>query len=248
MAKTDYKRVQSLRVGDLLRLFRDRYGPTLPDDEAGQEDLFELLVAVSVGANGPERMQHHAETMAPWFPQRELDEKIAEINSLPLYMRKIKPRILGDRQSVTNAQRERLGLWTILPCDRTKEQMAEQRKAKKRARDRERRRRQGKRTRAEYLAKHSLSRKQPWKAEGISRASWYRQNRETSVRQVKSLVVSADLSHVSQASSLNGHHEVGVSERQRQGVVGQRNGKSEVLARGLRDVSADLSHLTVMSS
>jgi hypothetical protein len=52
------------------------------------------------------------------------------------------------------------------------------RKAKRRARDRRRRRRAGCRTRKAWLAK-SRTRQQPWKLEGVSRATWYRRHRAT---------------------------------------------------------------------
>jgi hypothetical protein len=36
------------RLGELRRLFRDRYGPVLPDDDAGLGDLRELLLLASM--------------------------------------------------------------------------------------------------------------------------------------------------------------------------------------------------------
>jgi hypothetical protein len=36
------------RYGDLRKLFHDRYGQTFPDDDAGNDDLFELLLPVSL--------------------------------------------------------------------------------------------------------------------------------------------------------------------------------------------------------
>ena len=42
--------VRRRRLGDLRRLFRYRYGPVLPDDDAGRADLHELLLPISLGA------------------------------------------------------------------------------------------------------------------------------------------------------------------------------------------------------
>jgi hypothetical protein len=65
-----------------------------------------------------------------------------------------------------------LKLWSIAPCDMSKEDMAEQRKAKARARMKARRRKLGSKPQ-----ETSLSKTKPWIAEGISpisRATYYR--------------------------------------------------------------------------
>jgi len=36
--------LRRLRLGNLRTLFRHRYGPTLPDDDAGRAELRELLL------------------------------------------------------------------------------------------------------------------------------------------------------------------------------------------------------------
>jgi hypothetical protein len=48
--------LRRLRLGNLRKLFRHRYGPTLPDDDAGREDLRELLLPVSVSTNADIKM------------------------------------------------------------------------------------------------------------------------------------------------------------------------------------------------
>jgi hypothetical protein len=90
---------------------------------------------------------------------------------------------MAELMALEYDDRQRLGIFTIGAIDKTKRQRAnlkakrkrEQARASKEAKRRER----GKPNRKEYLAA-SLSRTQPWKAEGISRAAWYRR-RETSV-------------------------------------------------------------------
>ena len=41
--------IRRLRLGDLQKFLRFRYGHTLPDDDAGREDLHELLLPISLG-------------------------------------------------------------------------------------------------------------------------------------------------------------------------------------------------------
>jgi hypothetical protein len=85
---------------------------------------------------------------------------------------------LGQRLRLTNAERERLRLWTIAPCDMSAEDMAEQRKTKARARMRRYRAKRGAKTRADYRA-NSTAKTKPWEAGGVSRRTWYRHRKKT---------------------------------------------------------------------
>jgi hypothetical protein len=170
----DPEMLRRLRVGDVKRHLRYRYGATLPDDDAGREDLFEFLLPVSLRLKSPTRiMANLIETWAPWMTGAEAAGFIEQIEQVPPALRNRTAQDLGRRLNVTNAEREWLRLWTIAAVDMTEEQMGEQRKAKKRARDRRRRRAAGSEPRALYLA-NSLSRKKPWEIEGISRRTWER--------------------------------------------------------------------------
>jgi hypothetical protein len=167
-------------------LLRDRCrGSVLPDDDAGREYLFELLLPISLGPYeairrpgaigiwGPtDRMRHEIEEWAPWMSEDEARELRLEINAMPVWQRKPMARTLGERLQVTYAERARLQLRTIGPCDMTEAAVALIRKQKKRQRDKLRRNRQ---PRAEYLAAHDKSKEQPWIVAGKSRATWYRQ-------------------------------------------------------------------------
>jgi len=179
--------IRRLRLGNLRKLFRDRYGPTLPDDDAGREDLRELLLPISVGSHADIKMLNAIEVWAPWIEQKDADAIIAQINLMPIRQRKPTARVLGERLQVTNGERERLKLWTIAPCDMG-DSMPWWRKFKDRERKRRVRQLQGRQSRAAYLAKRTTSKEQPWRALGISRASWYRL-RETSPSEVKLLTV-----------------------------------------------------------
>ena len=74
---------------------------------------------------------------------------------------------------VTYEQRERLGLTTIGSVNVGKRARAELRKRRDRLAKERKRREQGARPQAQ-----SLSRTEPWKAEGISRRSWYRRRQQ----------------------------------------------------------------------
>ena len=144
--------LRRLRLGNLRKLSRARYGPTLPDDDAGREDLRELLLPISVSANADIKMPNAIEVWAPWMGQDEAEQLINDINRTPRRQRMLTAKQLGKRQCVTNAQRERLKLWTIAPYDMTDEQMKEWRKAKDRERRRRLRQLRGAKSRPEYEA------------------------------------------------------------------------------------------------
>jgi hypothetical protein len=179
------EKLRRLRIGDLQKLLRFRYGPTLPDDDAGRDDLRELLLPVSLGREAEHKMKHIVEVWAPWMPATEARQLIDDISRTPAYLRKSNAQEIGNRQNVTYHTRQTLGLRTIAPCDMTPDQLTEWRKAKKRARAERRRRKAGQKPRQAYLA-NSLSRLKPWEAKDISRAKWYRQ-RETSPYPIKLL-------------------------------------------------------------
>jgi hypothetical protein len=166
-----------LRLGNLRTLFRNRYGAILPDDDAGREDMRELLLPVSVGPDADIKMPKAIEVWAPWMDRGEAEQLIEQIARTPLAARKPNAERLGLRQRVTNQERERLRIWTIAAYDMTAEERKEQRRARAAAR---KRRQRNRKPRAAYLA-GSIARAKPWEKAGISRATWYRQNRETSV-------------------------------------------------------------------
>jgi hypothetical protein len=182
--------IRRLRLGDLKRLLRERYGATLPDDDAGRDDLVELLLPISLRVNSPAKvMRNVIETWAPWMEAAEAYFLLQRIETMPPALRTRTAKDLGKRLNLTNCERERLGLRTIAANDMTDEQMAEWRRLKKNERNRLRmqpfRHKAGVRSQATSLSKHK-----PWKALGISRASWYRRQK---VRQrVRQLCVPID--------------------------------------------------------
>ena len=198
--------IRRQRLGDLRRLLRHRYGPVLPDDDAGSEDLMDSLKPISLGPRPITRMRHEIELIAPWAGT---DSIIDQVSRLPTYERKPKAKPLGQQMQVTNAEREALRLWTIAPADKTDEEMATHRKAKERARQARRRRERGAKPRAAYLAA-SLSRAKPWEAEGISRRTYYRRKGGTGPSEAKVNKLSTHLCHAGSRTA-NGEHGNGVS-------------------------------------
>lgn len=167
--------IRRRRLGDLRRLLRARCGPELPPDDAGREYLYELLLPISVGPNAVLKMPKAIELWAPWMQPDEAAELVDQLNRTPVRERKPKPRELGERLRLTNAERERLKLWSILPCDMTDQQLAEQRKAKARARVRRNRQKRGAKPRSRWLADNNISRTKPWKLAGFKcRRTWER--------------------------------------------------------------------------
>jgi hypothetical protein len=80
--QTDPEVLRRLRLGDLRRLLRHRYGPTLPDDDAGRDDLFELLLPVSLRPQSPSLvMRNVIETWAPWMTGEGESQGTAEKDS-----------------------------------------------------------------------------------------------------------------------------------------------------------------------
>ena len=220
--------IRRLRLRDMRNYLRCRYGHTLPDDDAGREDLRELLYPISVGPNPAIKMPKAIELWAPWMSPAEAGELIDAINLMPIWLRKPSARELGKRLRVTNQMRQLWRLWTIAPCDLTDQELAEQRKAKDRERKRRSRERQrqhqGKATRAQWLAAHSISRDKPWLVLGISRASYYRKLAKDKVRQVASAMklkqhrtqpVSPSKHHVSRAVQATSRPKLNINRKGR---------------------------------
>jgi hypothetical protein len=165
--------IRRLRLGDVLTLLHHRCpGGVLPDDDSGREYLHELLLPISLNPENAQRKMLNAIGLwAKWMKGDEAEELMDRVNLTPPRQRMPKARIVGDRNMVTNSEREFLQLRTIAPCDMTDKQIKEQRRAKDRARKRHHRKRQPRRV---YLANNSITKTKPWAIKGESRATWYR--------------------------------------------------------------------------
>lgn len=129
--------IATLRLNDLARLFRARYGITLPNDDAGRDDLFVALSHVAMLSNSRDRMGRYVEIWAPWLTVAEARKVIDHALTNP---QRWKADQLAWRMRLTAADRAALGITTIGAVDLNKAGRAKRRKRK--ARDRERTRRQ----------------------------------------------------------------------------------------------------------
>jgi len=170
----------TLRIRELDRLFTARYDHTLPNDDAGRDDI--VLVAhhlVRCPGEPARRVRNWIELRAPWMTSDVAAEIIRLVMANPLNW---PADTLAHRLGLTEAERRRLLIRTIGAIDMTKEEREKARRLRQRQRDNARRRALGAKPRAEYEA-NSISRKKPWLAFGISRRTWYRR-RGTSARAV----------------------------------------------------------------
>jgi hypothetical protein len=223
----------------MRKLSHWRYGPALPDDDAGREELYLRFKVISLRDYAEERMGREARLYAPWITPEELESAIQETLREPAFMRMMTAEMLGQQLGLTNAERERLNIRTIAPIDRTPGQLEQQR----RARDRRRKalaRRKAKpemTRRAIYLSIKNKSALKPWLDEGMSRAKWYRLGRhkaetatprETSVSAINLKITNQDIpvSHTP-ATSVK-RVCMGVSARQT-GIVLDRTERTERL-------------------
>jgi hypothetical protein len=167
----DWGAVHRVRLGHVRRLLRHRYGPVLPDDDAGYEDL-RILLHVKANACKPENrvrmLLNEIETSAPRMSSVKARGIAEEIAAKPL---KVTSDWLGKQLNVDADTRDRRRIWQIGAVDLD----AAGRKERRRQRDRERKRAQrGRQPRADWLEEHSVSRTKPWEAMGISRRTYYR--------------------------------------------------------------------------
>jgi hypothetical protein len=176
-SKPDPERlILNLRLKDLNRLIAYRHGGdaatyTLPDDDAGREYLYILISHyANVDPSAPRRI---IKLRAPWMSADEAERVIDMAFS---YHRRWRSSTLGRELNYSEAEWRALRLRTVGPTGMTTE---ERRRISDAARKERARRRKGAKTREHYEGA-SLSRLKPWAKEGISRASWYRRNRETS--------------------------------------------------------------------
>ena len=168
------RHIGRLRIGDLNKLFGDRYGGgrvayEFPDDDAGREDL--EIIAHHYAINNPHKLPSIIKLRAPWM---EIDEVCHLVEQINTYPRQWRAETLGRKLRVTKAEWQRLRLRTIAPVGMTKAERLEDTKIRHRLRMRTRRRREGKKPRAEWLAENNISKTKPWEAEGICRRTWER--------------------------------------------------------------------------
>jgi hypothetical protein len=176
--------VTAVRIAEMNRLFRARYGHELSDDDAGRDDALVMCNHLAHCQNPDRRIRLWLELWAPWMGVVEATMLRTTVLANPLRWRADK---LGLRLRLTEAERGWLRITTIGSIDMNKAERRARRLLRRRDRDRkyreQQRRANGAMLRTNYLAKSLTSRK-PWQAMGISRRTWYRLGKPAAVAQV----------------------------------------------------------------
>lgn len=165
----------TIRCNELDRYFDDRYGPILPDDDAGREDAILMLhhIAFRQGVDRQLEMNQWLDRRAPAIVGEERKAIIARVFRKPILF---KPDTLAAKLGLRYARRQRLKIRTIGATDVTAEERKEIRTEKARSRKAAARRAAGCMTREEY-EKGSLNKIALWTALGVSRATFYRRQK-----------------------------------------------------------------------
>jgi hypothetical protein len=126
----------ALRCAELNRYAYDRYGPFLPDDDAGKDDAFVMVhhLALMSGDKGS-RIEAWLTARTPWMSADGIATLIDTVIAKPLRWR---ADTLAKRLNLKEADRARLRITTIGAADMTKAEReaateARKRQAKRRA-------------------------------------------------------------------------------------------------------------------
>lgn len=162
----------TIRCRELEQLFRDCCGPVLPNDDAGREDIEILLHHIAHKQAGDRKwlMEDAMDRLTPWLVGRERAALIRKVFRKPITYR---ADTLAELLGLTYARRQRLGITTIGAIDMPLKERKKLNRAHDREYQRNKRRAAGCQPRDQYES-NSVSRKQPWKAEGVSQRTWYR--------------------------------------------------------------------------
>lgn len=163
----------TLRLNDLARLFRSRYGIELPNDDAGREDLVIAINHLACLPHPQARIAKWIEIWTPWLTAKEQRELVPPILAYP---QRWKADALAWRLRLTMEQRTMLGITTIGAFDMNRSARIKRRRKLDRERKSRARRSKGAKPRKDYEAQ-SIESQMPWIDEGISRRTWYRRRK-----------------------------------------------------------------------
>lgn len=171
------QQIVALRLMDFARLFRARYrGAVLPDDDDGRDSIEPVIHHLAALPQPARRAAAWLELWAPWLTLAEQRHIISDgIASARAW----RADQLAWRYHVTREERTMLGLTTIGAVDHGKAARTKRRRERDRQRKAAARRAAGIKPRGEFIAA-GLEHAEPWKAEGISRRTWYRRRGRTS--------------------------------------------------------------------
>lgn len=159
-------KVCNLRLAEVERIYRDRFGKLFPNNPDGRAALQIVAdcIALATGAV-PSHIVGFIRARAPWA----LPEADAYAASACSESRWLSADEMAWRIGLSASERSRLKVRTIGAAGMTARQRKLAQKEKRRAREENRRREAGAKPRAA-----SLSRLRPWETAGVSRAKWYR--------------------------------------------------------------------------
>lgn len=160
----------ALRLHDLAKVFRARYGNVLPDDDAGRDDLIVAVHHLACLPHPQKPIAQWLDLWAPWLTRAESKGIIGEALANP---QRWKADQLAWRLRLTAEDRRMLGVTTIGAIDENKAARTKRRRKLDRQRKENARRAKGIKPRKVYEGQ-SISAAKPWEAEGISRRTWYR--------------------------------------------------------------------------
>lgn len=189
-----------LRLREIEKLIKHRFKGPVPDPEGtdDRETALDFVRAAAFSVTGQD-MVPWCRVYAPWATEADLVPIIAEASKRRRMMR---ADGVAGLLHVTMAERLALKLKTIGAADMTKAQRVKFMKARKKDADRKRREQErraaGMKDRKSHAAT-DLKTIRPWEAEGISRATWFRRQRET--RQSRIDIKGKGDTRVSQAKS-----------------------------------------------
>ena len=130
---------------------------------------------------------------APWATDKVLEEVLA-------HPRKWKSERLGRLVNLTGEEWRKLRI-RIAPVDMSKEERRDYSRILSNGKRLKKRRTKGMKSRAEYLEANSLSRDEPWKAEGVSRTTWCdREKGRTGLAAIHKTMHTTDLSRSGHAA------------------------------------------------
>ena len=120
----------SLRLHDLARLFRARYGIELPNDDAGRDDMMVAVNHLASLAHPKKRINDWLDLWCPWLSRSESATIIAKAI---VHQQHWTADQLAWRFNLLDEDRTYLGITTIGAVDCNKQQRIKRRKERQKA-------------------------------------------------------------------------------------------------------------------